>query len=221
MEALAKSARRVKERWEKLPSSVKIHDNGDGAFADGSAKCSASSTILSFAAVDGMIRIDSAFFPLSYAGRKMKVFFIMGFLLLSLSACSTGQDESTKSASAIDKTLIEEKAHAFAQHLTDGDYETAYAMTAPRYRSSHSVETLRRDFMDTFPADWRNLTVYEEVFLTEPQNAGDAWHAYVTIDADIPDEEGDIYNDHEAVALSFNKENGELVITEVDFGRAD
>jgi hypothetical protein len=104
-------------------------------------------------------------------------------------------------------------ALAFTKALAARDYEAAYALTSRAYREGTSLKAMADAFEAIVPLDWGTVAPVD-VGVTmddwpgrEPSDAG--W-VYVSVG-------GDVYS--EAVTVVVTREDGELRVRTVEFGR--
>lgn len=104
-------------------------------------------------------------------------------------------------------------ALAFTKALAARDYEAAYALTSRAYREGTSLKAMKEGFEAIVPTDWPSVDPIE-VGVTmddwpgkEPSDAG--W-VYVSVG-------GDVYS--EALTVVVTREDGELRVRSVEFGR--
>ena len=104
-------------------------------------------------------------------------------------------------------------ALAFTKALADRDYDAAYAMTSRAYRDGTSLEAMADAFESIVPTDWGAVGPIDAGITMddwpgrEPSDAG--W-VYVSVG-------GDAYS--EAVTVVVTREDGELRVRTVEFGR--
>jgi hypothetical protein len=99
----------------------------------------------------------------------------------------------------------------FTQALCQRDYAAAYDMTSRDYREQFSAEKLQSAFEGCVPPDWElgELEVGQTLEAWPDKQPHDVGWAYVSIG-------GDIYSEAVTVVA---RENGRLVIRQVEFGR--
>jgi len=102
---------------------------------------------------------------------------------------------------------------AFTKALAARDYGAAYALTSRAYRDSTSLQALEAAFETIVPSDWNTVgpievgEAMEDWPGREPSDVG--W-VYVSVG-------GDVYS--EAVTVVVTREEGELRVRAVEFGR--
>jgi hypothetical protein len=102
---------------------------------------------------------------------------------------------------------------AFTKALAARDYDAAYALTSRAYRDSTSLKALEAAFETIVPIDWTTVgpievgEAMEDWPGKEPSDVG--W-AYVSVGSDV-------YS--EAVIVVVTREEGELRVRTVEFGR--
>ena len=104
-------------------------------------------------------------------------------------------------------------ALAFTKALADRDYDAAYALTSRTYRNGTTLKAMADAFEAIVPLDWQAVgpieggETMEDWPGREPPDAG--W-VYVSVG-------GDAYS--EAVTVVVTREEGELRVRAVEFGR--
>jgi len=102
---------------------------------------------------------------------------------------------------------------AFTKALAARDYDAAYALTSRAYRHSTSLKALGAAFETIVPVDWKAVgpvevgEAMEDWPGREPSDVG--W-AYMSVG-------GDVYS--EAITVVVTREEGELRVRAVEFGR--
>jgi hypothetical protein len=102
---------------------------------------------------------------------------------------------------------------AFAKALASRDYDVAYAMTSRDYRDRTSLKALQAAFERIVPVDWKTVGPIEVGKTMEDwpgRELSDVGWAYVSVG-------GDLYS--EAVTVVVTREEGELKVRTVEFGR--
>ena len=104
-------------------------------------------------------------------------------------------------------------ALAFTKALAARDYDAAYALTSRAYRNSASLKDMADEFETIVPTDWQTvgpIDVGETMADWPGREPSDAGWVYVSVG-------GDVYS--EAVTVVVTREEGELRVRVVEFGR--
>ena len=102
---------------------------------------------------------------------------------------------------------------AFTKALATRDYDAAYALTSRDYRNGTSVKALEAAFERIVPVDWKTVGPIEVGKTMEDwpgRELSDVGWAYLSVG-------GDLYS--EAVTVVVTREEGELKVRTVEFGR--
>lgn len=104
-------------------------------------------------------------------------------------------------------------ALSFTQHLAEGAYEAAYAMTSQEYRTAVTLEQMKDEFEAIVPLDWGDIDPIEivETMSDRPAQRGSD-PEWITVSIG-----GDVYS--ESLNLMFALEDDEPRIREIGFGR--
>ena len=103
----------------------------------------------------------------------------------------------------------------FANALTVGDFEVAYALCARAYQARHDVQHLRESFAQIIPDDWGPISVYvlEDVLTDWPdKQPKDIGWIYASL-------EGEVYPYSEGLYVLVTQEDDVLRVGDVTFGR--
>jgi hypothetical protein len=104
-------------------------------------------------------------------------------------------------------------ALAFTKALAARDYDAAYALTSRAYRDGTSLKAMTDAFEAIVPPDWQSVGPIEAGVTMDDwpgREASDAGWVYVSVG-------GDVYS--EAVTVIVTREDGDLSVRAVEFGR--
>ena len=151
----------------------------------------------------------------------MKKLYLLVFslILFMIAGCSPDNKKPT-----IELSAIQNLANSFGHNISIKNYADAYHLMSPQYKGYHTEKDFTYDIDQWIQTSGIISMTYDSTnssvdkITDETSQVG--W-AYLIFEANFKDEEGEYYEDHEALSLNFTVDNGNLVINTYELGRAD
>ncbi len=143
----------------------------------------------------------------------------ISLVMFVIAGCSPDNKKST-----IELSAIQNIANSFGHNISIKSYSDAYNLMSPQYKSYHAEndfsyeidQWIQTSGIDSMRYDSLNSSV--DAMTDESNQVG--W-AYLVFEATFKDQIGEYYDDHEALSININLDNGDLVINTFELGRAD